>query len=253
MAGILANSASRQMSAGETLTNGSVPGFVVGERITLSVSPAESTSTAWAIGRPGSSAVARSALSADAGGFASFTPDVGGFFVVTATVDGAISYTLVVSVTDIVISTLAEALRIQAMPAATIPAPTAQAVAVFAAMDTGALAQKSAGDQVTPLRPGLVGALLTDGNETLTVADGVHRTLPTLTGARTKTLGTSGAALGHVIEIHRVGLPATNTSAVVNGGPGAGTLFTFPAGELYTASFRFDGTNWALSERRKLI
>jgi hypothetical protein len=240
------------MSAGETAANKAVEGFVVGERVTLTTSPAATTSTAWTHGAPGPSARAKSVLSSTSGASTSFTPDVAGSYVVTATVDGTTSYSLVLSVTDIVISTLAEALRIQAKTASSVPAPTAKAVAAFVSRDIAALSQKTEGGQVTPIVAGSIGALLTDADESVAIASGVHRTLPTLTGNRTKTLATSGASTGHIVEIHRVDLPGTNTCAIVNGGLGGGTLFTFQSGELHTASFRFDGTNWALWERRKL-
>jgi hypothetical protein len=75
-------------------------------------------------------------------------------------------------------------------------------------------------------------------------------TLPaaTLTANRSVTLGTGGApATGTLVNIVRRD-SSVRTYAVINGGVGGGTLFTF-AGSPATAqaaSFYFDGTNWVL-------
>ncbi len=89
------------------------------------------------------------------------------------------------------------------------------------------------------------GAVLTDANATLQVGEGFWRRLPaaTLSDNRTLTLGTTNAAAGDVIEITREDVGAY-TVAVVNGGPAAGTLLTFPVSEKWHARFYFDGTNW---------
>lgn len=88
---------------------------------------------------------------------------------------------------------------------------------------------------------------LTDAPETLTVGGGTWYRLPaaTLSATRAKTLGTTGAVAGDQIEITRLDATA-NTMTVVNGGSGAGTLFTFPVSKIGSAVFQFDGTDWAL-------
>lgn len=90
-------------------------------------------------------------------------------------------------------------------------------------------------------------AALADTDETITYAQGAWRKLAaaTLSAGRSKTLGTAGATAGDQIEITRIDVSA-NTLAVINGGGGAGTLFTFPVSKIGSAKFQFDGTNWEL-------
>lgn len=94
---------------------------------------------------------------------------------------------------------------------------------------------------------GPAGANLTDADANLTIAGGQWRKLPaaTLSAGRTLTLQPTGAAAGDQIEVTRLDATA-NTLAFVNGGPGAGTLFTMAISKIGWARFQFDGTNWAL-------
>lgn len=66
---------------------------------------------------------------------------------------------------------------------------------------------------------------------------------PTLGQNSTLTLGTTGAKVGDIIRIVRTDVSAF-TLAVVNGGPGAGTLITLPVSKTGYAQAYFDGTNW---------
>jgi len=96
------------------------------------------------------------------------------------------------------------------------------------------------------VRDSIKGDDLTNADETLTVAGNFFRMLPattTLTASRTKTLSTTNAAAGDIIHITRLGLGAF-TMLIVNGGAGAGTLFTLPSGAAWWAKAYFDGTNW---------
>lgn len=68
----------------------------------------------------------------------------------------------------------------------------------------------------------------------------------TMSQGETITLGTTGAVEGDYIKIIRTSTSA-QTAAVVNGGPGAGTLHTQPASKANFTEARFDGTNWTLS------
>lgn len=88
-----------------------------------------------------------------------------------------------------------------------------------------------------------------DGNLTITKAQGQVRKVPpaTLTANRTLTLDPTGYAAGEKVKITRLGTEAF-TLAVVNGGPGAGTLVTLPVSKVAFAQFGFDGTNFALEE-----
>lgn len=90
---------------------------------------------------------------------------------------------------------------------------------------------------------------LADSTETITIAQGPWRVASAaLTANRTKTLSPTGATAGDQITITRTEGAAAFTLAVVNGGPGAGTLFTMPASKVNYAKFQFDGANWALRE-----
>ncbi len=61
----------------------------------------------------------------------------------------------------------------------------------------------------------------------------------------TLTLGATGAVAGDLFRLIRTSTSA-QTYAVVNGGPGAGTLITLPVSKIACAQFIFDGTNWQL-------
>ncbi len=97
------------------------------------------------------------------------------------------------------------------------------------------------------------GTALTDADQTLTVAGGNDYTQSTaLTASRTKTLGTTGSPeTGEIITIKRF-TTAAFTMPVVNGGAGAGTLYTFPSGGKRVADFRYDGTNWVFLGAKRL-
>lgn len=249
MAGILANSASVTMTSGATSADNAVAGFVAGERVTLSTSPAGATYD-WALASPSGSTV-RAALDDASAATPSFVPDVAGYYTITVTVDTTTAYVLRLAVVAVALGTAQEAIRFTPMARAAVPAP-ALGAALYADTVAGA-ALKAPSGVVVPVRPGIVGAALTDADQTLQIAEGAHRAQQTaLTSGRSKTLGTTGAAVGHIIEIHRVD-GAAFALTVINGGPGAGTLLTMPSGESHSAAFRFDGTNWALWERRKLV
>jgi hypothetical protein len=68
----------------------------------------------------------------------------------------------------------------------------------------------------------------------------------TMSQGETVTLGTTGAVDGDYIKIIRTSTSA-QTCAVVNGGPGAGTLHTQVASKVNFTEARFNGTNWLLS------
>lgn len=87
---------------------------------------------------------------------------------------------------------------------------------------------------------------LTDASATIQVGGKPWRVLPasTLSANRTLTLGTTNARAGYRIRITREDVGAY-TYAVANGGPGAGTLVTFPVSSRAYGIFYFDGTNWS--------
>ncbi len=90
------------------------------------------------------------------------------------------------------------------------------------------------------------GTDLTDtSTQTIQSSEGSWRKLPTLSQGGTLTLGTTAAVKGDTIQITRTSVSA-NTYAIVNGGTGAGTLYTMIASKLGCAEFYFDGTDWSL-------
>jgi hypothetical protein len=92
------------------------------------------------------------------------------------------------------------------------------------------------------------GVDLTDATVSIQVSQGNSRILLAsvpLTANRTITLQTTGATTGELIRITRLGLGAF-TLAIVNGGGGGGTKYTFPVSIAREAEFTYDGTNWQL-------
>ncbi len=89
-------------------------------------------------------------------------------------------------------------------------------------------------------------AALGNADATLSIGSGTIFTMPasTLSDDRTLTLSPTGVPVGAVVTIVRNDL-SIYTIAVVNGGAGGGTIFTFPAGNTGSADFRFDGTNFS--------
>lgn len=95
------------------------------------------------------------------------------------------------------------------------------------------------------------GANITGTGGTIQWSDGLRRVNTALSGAGTITLGVAAGADGRLptagdrLEITRTDVTA-NTLAIVNGGPGAGTLCTLVASKQGFAVVEFDGTNWEL-------
>lgn len=99
-----------------------------------------------------------------------------------------------------------------------------------------------------------LGTNLGDTSPTITVAGGSRYIMPagTMTTNRSVTLGTAGATASELIEIIRLDKTAF-TLAIVNGGGGAGTKYTFPVSVSRRAWFTFDGTNWALTNHAAVV
>ncbi len=92
------------------------------------------------------------------------------------------------------------------------------------------------------------GTTLTDtASQTMLVSAGYWRKLPTLGQGGSLTVSTTGAVAGDQVTITRTDTSAF-TYAIINGGAGAGTLFTMPASKIAWVKVQFDGTNWALRE-----
>jgi hypothetical protein len=148
MAGIMANSASVTMDAGDTSADKSLGGYLSRETITLSVTPSGSTYS-WALAKPTTSGVT-CALRGATTDSPSFTPDVEGYYVVTCLVDGETSYVFRAAVASVSAVSSLTALRF--MPAAddTIPTPAVGAT-LFYSSDLDSLAYKLPNGTVTAL------------------------------------------------------------------------------------------------------
>jgi hypothetical protein len=125
-------------------------------------------------------------------------------------------------------------------------------IAAAAAIAVTKLAHGTNGQQLLTIGAanqwlGVTSQALGDSSPTITVGNGNQAILPaaTLTGNQTVTLGAGGAVANEVFTILRLDATA-HTLAVVNGGPGAGTLYTFPISTTRQASFQFNGTDWAM-------
>jgi hypothetical protein len=92
------------------------------------------------------------------------------------------------------------------------------------------------------------GTDLTDtATQTIQISGGSWRKLPLLGQGGALTLSAVGAAAGDQITITRSDTHAF-TYDIINGGPGAGTLFTMPVSKAAFVDVQFDGTNWALKK-----
>jgi hypothetical protein len=95
------------------------------------------------------------------------------------------------------------------------------------------------------LRMPLLGEDLGDEDVTIDPRGNYIRRVPagTLNGHRVCTLGLTNAVEGDVITVLRLCM-AAYTYTIINGGPAAGTLATFPVIKEAFMDAYFDGTNW---------
>jgi hypothetical protein len=145
----------------------------------------------------------------------------------------------------VAVATAAKA-DIEGLTAASLSA--ADPANVGAVADDGAAATASKSDHVhaDPNRAA-AGTNVADSDNTIAVGAGLWRKMPTVTGNRSITLGTTGAAAGDQMTVTRTST-AANTVVFINGGSGAGTLYTMPASKVAFARFQFDGVDWSLRE-----
>lgn len=139
MAGILANSATKTMTDGDTAVDKAVSGYLRNEQITLTATGSPS-SHSWGIAKP-SGSTARSNLNDDDVAQVVFTPDEPGYYVITCLVDGTTEYVIRIAVIDVVTLTSREGLRLTPIAEASVPAPALGAV-LFWSEDSDALKQK---------------------------------------------------------------------------------------------------------------
>lgn len=120
--------------------------------------------------------------------------------------------------------------------------------AASAASSAAAAAQSTADAALVAATPSLTSHTLTDADASITAAQGSEHKLgaATLTADRTITIDPTGMDTDEVLRIVRTDVTA-HQLIVVNGGPGAGTLYTFPVSVKKIAAFKFDGTDVVLS------
>lgn len=139
MAGILANSVSVTMTAGETAVTKAVTGYVEDEEITLSVSPT-GTDYVWSITKP-SGSTARSDLSSDTGASVTFTPEADGYWMATCVVDSTTTYRIRIAVSAISQTTTIGAHRFSPIADASVPTPVLGATTYYSS-DAGTMVEK---------------------------------------------------------------------------------------------------------------
>jgi hypothetical protein len=132
MAGILANSASETMTAGDTAVDNTRAGYVVGEQVTLSTTPT-GTTYSWGIAKP-EGATSRSNLSDTTSASVTFIPDHAGTWTITCVVDGSTTYVLRITATAVAITSVANAHAFSPTANNSIPAP-ALGVTLFCSSD----------------------------------------------------------------------------------------------------------------------
>jgi hypothetical protein len=139
MSGILANSSSKTMIAGDTAVDQTTSGFVELDEISLSTTGTP-TSYAWGIAKPAAS-TDRAVLSSRTDASPVFTPDVEGYYTVTCVVNGTTVYILRIAVARVgTVSTLS-VLRFTPLTDASVPTP-ATGRSVYFSIDAGAMVEK---------------------------------------------------------------------------------------------------------------
>lgn len=145
MAGIMANSSSVTMVAGDTAVDKIIGGFVDDEQITLTTSPA-GTVYAWTISWP-SGASSRSGLSEDDAASVTFTPEREGEYFVQCVVDGT-SYSIRMTVIALAIVNSTQTTRYFPTTDASVPTPLSGGTDYWSSDQSGRVYKNSAGTVV---------------------------------------------------------------------------------------------------------
>lgn len=121
MSGILANSVSKTMVAGDTAADNTTSGFIALEEVALSTTGTP-VSYLWGLSKP-SGSTARCALNSTTAASPVFTPDVQGYYVVTCVIDGTTTYILRVAVAQVADVTSLTTIRFLPIADASVPTP----------------------------------------------------------------------------------------------------------------------------------
>lgn len=143
MAGIVATSVSTN-NAADTDLDKSITGFLSGEQISLSVTPAPS-SYLWRFTSPQGSS--RAVLTGDAIASPKFTPDVAGYYLASVTVNSSTVYVLRVQVVSAGAAETVDGLRVLEITDAQAIAP-ATGVSIYYSTTQGSLAFKRANGDI---------------------------------------------------------------------------------------------------------
>ncbi len=139
MAGIMANSATETMVAGDTSADNTHSGYLTRETITLSVTGSPDTYL-WSLAKPSASGSVCALNDTDESSV-TFAPDVEGYYVITCLVDGATLYVLRISAVQV--SALSTLSGIRMMPLTNVQVPTpATGQTLFYSSDSSGLAVK---------------------------------------------------------------------------------------------------------------
>lgn len=204
MAGILANSASVTMTAGDTAVDNTRAGYIVNEQITLSVTPT-GTTYAWGMAKPGG-ATSRSDLSDVTSASITFVPDYAGTWTITCVVDGSTTYVLRVTATAVAITSVANAHRFSPTTNSSIPTP-ATGMTLFCSSDASnqLRAKTSSGTILNFDGQGLRAGTFTLSGGSATIAD----TTVTANTAVVESCVNQPASRGHLRYVFTTGVGFT--------------------------------------------
>jgi hypothetical protein len=143
VAGILANSITATMVAGDTAESKIVSGYLRNERIALSAYPA-GTTYRWTLVNPSGSSPIKAQLSDYTSATPSFVPDVGGTYLITAAVDDAV-YVIRIGAIDTAASDPVEAIRLTPRADSQVAAPGLGQVLYYSSDRAGLVAKNADG------------------------------------------------------------------------------------------------------------
>jgi hypothetical protein len=191
MAGIMANSATETMVAGDTSVDKAVSGYLTRETIALTLTGSP-TSARWSLAKPTTSgSITR--LSETDELSTSFSPDVEGYYTVTCVIDDTTSYVLRVAVAQIAAVSTLTTVRLMPLADAQVPAP-ATGQTLFFSSDVESLVAKDSTGTVTSL--GTSGSGTGDVNGPASATVGRIATFADTTG---KLIGDSGSSVSSIL------------------------------------------------------
>ncbi len=175
MAGILANSLSKTMVAGDTAADDQESDYVIKEKITLSTTPT-GTDYQWSLTRPSTST--KAVLDSTSIASPVFTPDVDGVYLITVIVDSTTTFNLRATVLATSITNISQVLSYQPIKNASVPSPAGATLNMFNSNENAAMALKNSAGTVTSFGGGI------DHDDLSGLTDDDHTQYLLVTGAR---------------------------------------------------------------------